>query len=229
MAAAISPGSVLPLLPGQEELEHSRRPPAQRAQLGPVPQGRAEAGQETEFSLKKKKNQDFEEKKVRSASETSCVPWKLTRGTASTADATRVHSPSRAVSIALLGCRGRPPSQLLRRCSSKRRARRQAVREAGRVPLAIFIKLDAFWQNISLGVSQQPWKAAVGCSGARARRVGERRRDTHLTRRTALGGSLAASCLPRAPARCPRLCSSSLSPAPSQGAARQSSSRLVSD
>lgn len=55
MAAAIRSSSALPLLPGQEELEHSRRPPAQRAQLRPVLQGRAEACQETEFSLKKKK------------------------------------------------------------------------------------------------------------------------------------------------------------------------------
>lgn len=143
-------------------------------------------------SKKKKKNEDFEEKEVRSASETSCVPWKLTRGTASTADATRAHSPSRAASIAVLGCRDRPPARLLRSRSSKRRAWCQA----GRVPLAIFIKLDAFWQNISIWVSQQPWKAAVSCSGAGARRVGERRRDTHLTRHTALGGSLAGGCLP---------------------------------
>lgn len=147
------------------------------------------------FHSKKKKNEDFEEKEVRSASETSCVPWKLTRGTASTADATRAHSPCRAVSIALLGCRDRPPAQLLQSRSSKHRARRQAGREAGRVPLAIFIKLDAFWQNISIWVSQQLWKAAVGCSGAGARRVGERRRDTHLTRHTALGGSLAGGFL----------------------------------
>lgn len=194
MVAAIRSSSALPLLPGQEEQEHSRRPPAQRAQLGPVLQGRAEAGQETEFSLKKKKkNEDFEEKEVRSASETSCVPWKLTRGTASTADATRAHSPSRAASIALLGCRDRPPAQLLQSRSSKCRAWRQA----GRVPLAIFIKLDAFWQNISIWVSQQPWKASVSCGGAGARHVGERRRDTHLTRHTVLRGSLAASRLPR--------------------------------
>lgn len=64
MAAAISPGSVLPLLPGQEELEHSRRPPAQRAQLRPVPQGRAEAGQETEFTLKKKKIKTLRKKRL---------------------------------------------------------------------------------------------------------------------------------------------------------------------
>lgn len=194
MVAAIRSSSALPLLPGQEEQEHSRRPPAQRAQLGPVLQGRAEAGQETEFSLKKKKKkEDFEEKEFRSASETSCVPWKLTRGTASTADATRAHSPSRAASIALLGCRDRPPAQLLQSRSSKCRAWRQA----GRVPLAIFIKLDAFWQNISIWVSQQPWKASVSCGGAGARHVGERCRDTHLTRHTVLRGSLAASRLPR--------------------------------
>lgn len=48
-------------------------------------------------------------------------------------------------------------------------------------PISNFIKLNIFWQNISISVSQQPRKVPVGCSEARGGCVGKGPRDTHLT------------------------------------------------
>lgn len=136
-------------------------------------------------------------------SETRHVPWKPTDGTTSTRgncktgcwwswgcrchqDALAWRSPSRATAELVpwelrasrsFGCEDQPPSQQL----LQMQARSQAVREASRA-ISNFIKLNIFWQNISILVSQQPWKAPVGSSEARGGCVGEGPQDTHATR-----------------------------------------------
>lgn len=48
-------------------------------------------------------------------------------------------------------------------------------------PISNFIKLNIFWQNISISVSQQPWKEPGGGGKAQGGCVGKGPQDTHLT------------------------------------------------